>query len=564
MVTGLAGLGGTLFKSEEHKLDKYDTKALGSNITAGNNIIAKTGSTKIVGSNLIAENSIGIKSDIGKIEILSAQEKTDVVRLDKTIKVSAKNLFEVVSDTLKKTQDTKETKLKFTVATAQYDKEAEQTNSINHVSSNLIAKNGDIILDASDDINIEGSNLKALNTIALASEVGNITIKEVQNTKKSKKQETHAKADLSITVQNEYVEIGTAVKAAAESAKQLKKTKDDYQAYKKGIKTLENTLALVKKDYKNKVAGIDYEDIEDLSDIIDDVNDDKKYYVAAIAAAAADLVTKTLAIAQQAAAAGASSGTWGFSVGISLDLVGSKTKSENEIISSLASSIEGKNISLNTNKDLDTNINISGSNLEAQESLNISTGELNVKASQDSSTSKSDSKDISGSVSMTMYGSAGGPTVSLGYGEQHNTSETLNNNNSNLLANNINITTKNDANFEGATVRADDTLNMDIGKDLNVISQRDVSSSNSKGFNLSAGFSIGASDSDAGRDSNGDSTFDTRTTANQKRGARAGNGKIAGANASIGSNTGRTKVKQTVLSSLTGDKVNIKVEIIPI
>ena len=98
-------------------------------------------------------------------------------------------------------------------------------------------------------------------------------------------------------------------------------------------------MALVKKDYKNKVAGIDYEDIEDLSDIIDDVNDDKKYYVAAIAAAAADLVTKTLAIAQQAAAAAASSGTYGFSAGISLDLVGSKTKSENKIISSLASSI---------------------------------------------------------------------------------------------------------------------------------------------------------------------------------------------------------------------------------
>ena len=178
--------------------------------------------------------------------------------------------------------------------------------------------------------------------------------------------------------------------------------------------------------------------------------------------------------------------------------------------------------------------------MEAQESLNISTGELNVKASQDSSTSKSDSKDISGSVSMTMYSDAG-PRVSLGYGEQHNTSETLNNNNSNLLADNINITTKNDANFEGATVRAEDTLNMDIGKDLNVISQRDVSSSNSKGFNLSTGVSLDGSGKKA----------DIVNT---------GNGKIAGANASIGSNTGRTKVKQTVLSSLTGNKVNIKVE----
>ncbi|WP_428025391.1 hemagglutinin repeat-containing protein, partial [Arcobacter sp.] len=57
-------------------------------------------------------------------------------------------------------------------------------------------------------------------------------------------------------------------------------------------------------------------------------------------------------------------------------------------------------------------------------------------------------------------------------------------------------------------------------------SKRNANNSNSNGFNVSAGFSTGG-------------------------------GSVTGINGSVGANTGRTKIKQTVLSSVTGDKVNV-------
>lgn len=77
----------------------------------------------------------------------------------------------------------------------------------------------------------------------------------------------------------------------------------------------------------------------------------------------------------------------------------------------------------------------------------------------------------------------------LGYGEGHQSSDSTTNTNSNLLAKNINIETTNDASFKGATVKADDTLNLKVGGDLSVESQRDSSSSNSNGFNVSVSVS---------------------------------------------------------------------------
>ncbi|MDD2651902.1 MAG: hypothetical protein PHX44_02480 [Sulfurimonas sp.] len=73
------------------------------------------------------------------------------------------------------------------------------------------------------------------------------------------------------------------------------------------------------------------------------------------------------------------------------------------------------------------------------------------------------------------------------------------------------------------------SLNLTVGNNLNIESKRNVTNSNSNGFNVSAGF--GTSE-----------------------------GSVTSANASVGANTGRVKVKQTVLSSVTGDKVTVTTE----
>ncbi len=101
----------------------------------------------------------------------------------------------------------------------------------------------------------------------------------------------------------------------------------------------------------------------------------------------------------------------------------------------------------------------------------------------------------------------------------------------------ISIIEINDANFVGAN----DTLNLNVGNDLVLESLRDEYSSNSKGFNVNAGIGFGS----AGAPSNRIPSLDV--------------GKHSSTNAGMSVNNGTTLNKQTVLSSITGNEVNVNV-----
>ncbi|MFY4802945.1 hemagglutinin repeat-containing protein [Aliarcobacter butzleri] len=527
----------TIYSSEIHKNDKLSSSSVASKLNANKDILIDSGSTTIAGSNLEA-NNIGIKADTGEINILSSQDVQNVTSLDKEIKLG---LSDPIKGIVQNTKDmlTGETKIKFEVGSLTYDEVDKASQTTKNNSSNLKAKEN-LVLDSLTDINVQGSNLKAGENLVLNSTVGDINILNTTDIYNEDIKEKHAKASVNVTVQNEYVEIGTAVKSAVESAEQLKQTKDDYSKYKGEVKKLESTLSDLKQRYKAKEVGIDYSDIEDLSDFIDELKSQEKYYVAAIAAATADLASKTAAVATQAAAAASSSGTWGFSAGISLDVNGEKSKQNINNQTSNASNLNGKNIYINTDEKLSTNTNVVGSNVIADENLYINTNNLNVKASQDNYTSKNDSESINGSIAFTMYGGGGG-TAGLGYGKSDSSSDSFLNNNSQLSGNNVNINVKNDAVFQGANVRANDTLNLNVGNNLVLESLRDEYSSNSKGFNVNAGIGFGS----AGAKANRTPSLDV--------------GKQSSTNAGFSVNNGVTQNKQTVLSSITGDKVNVNV-----
>ncbi|MDN5108413.1 hemagglutinin repeat-containing protein, partial [Aliarcobacter butzleri] len=388
----------TIYSSEIHKNDKLSSSSVASKLNANKDILIDSGSTTIVGSNLEA-NNIGIKADTGEINILSSQDVQNATSLDKEIKLGLSDPIKgIVQNT--KNMFSGETKVKFEVGSLTYDEVDKASQTTKNNSSNLKAKEN-LVLDSLTDINVQGSNLKAGENLVLNSKVGDINILNTTDTYNEDIKEKHAKASVNVTVQNEYVETAQAVKSAVESAEQLKQTKDDYSKYKGEVKKLESTLSDLKQRYKAKEVGIDYEDIEDLSDFIDNLKSQEKYYVAAIAAATADLASKTAAIATQAGTAYASSGTLGFSAGISLDVNGEKSNTSNSNQTSNASNLNGKNIYINTDEKLSTNTNVVGSNVIADENLYINTNNLNVKASQDNYTSKNDSESINGSIAFT-------------------------------------------------------------------------------------------------------------------------------------------------------------------
>ncbi|MDP2078939.1 MAG: hemagglutinin repeat-containing protein [Sulfuricurvum sp.] len=551
LVDPLAGaiLKPSIYTQETHQKDNYDTAAKSSSISAGGNINAQTGTTNIVGSNIAAQGDVIIKADIGGINVASAQELHNASTLDKKTEIKLTDVLTSHTGAYKGLGN--DTKLKFNIASATFDEVSTTAKSVTNKASS-ITSGKNIILDSSDDLAIKGSALSAVEDITLSSRTGNIAITESVDTTSIQTKEKQASADVNLVVQNEFVETGVAVKSVVEAAEQLKKVKEDYNNYKRETKKLEASLETLKADPQ-----VSESDIANLQGLITMTKDDEAYYIAAIAAATVNLASKSVAIAQQVTAAGASTATAGFSAGLSLDMKGSKTSTDTTATKSNASNLNGKNINIATESTKDTSTTIRGSNVQATDTLNITTHDLNILASTDTATSNSDSKDISGSVSMTVYGAATGPQVSLGYGQNSARSSSTTHTNSTLTGNIVNLNATNDATFKGATVRADDTLNINVVNNLTVASVQDTSSSTNHGFNISGGFGFGSDPVNTSNNTDKAVRKVEQGKLNQIVGARTGDGTVASVNSEVGFSNGRSFDTQTVLTSLTGDTVNI-------
>jgi len=117
-------------------------------------------------------------------------------------------------------------------------------------------------------------------------------------------------------------------------------------------------------------------------------------------------------------------------------------------------------------------------------------------------------------------------TTNLVFGNLINNYATnsLINNNSQIISNNMLLNVNNDANLNGANVKANDSLKLDVGNNLNLVSLRDEYSFNNKGSNVSLG---------------------------------GGSGSF---NAGMSNSNGTTTNKQTVLSSIIASKVDVNVK----
>ena len=349
-----------------------------------------------------------------------------------------------------------------------------------------------------------------------------------------------AKAALSITAQNEYVEVAPASLALIEAIKQLKKVKKEYDSYKHTRDDLKDKLHELKQAYKSKTPGIDGSDIEDLSDILENVNDEERYYKANIALAMANVEAKSLALVAQVAAAAKAASNWytfGFSVGVAASVNGHKSKSNSNEVISNPSNLSANNIKIQTPNDT----TITGSNLSANNLIDINTNNLNINSSKNTYTSESKDKSIGGTMRYTMYGGGGG-SAGLNYSTSSSDTESLTNNNSHLYsAKDMNINTANDTTIKGANLRADERLNLKVGNNLNLESVRDKYAYNERGYSVGVGIGFSSDKSPNSSFANPSSTKATSTNANFSR------------------SSSNTITKQTVLSSITANELNVEV-----
>ena len=362
-----------------------------------------------------------------------------------------------------------------------------------------------------------------------------------------------AQAALSITMQNEYAQIAPATIALQEAVKQLNSVKKEYEQYKNEKSNLQTKLNELKQRYKNKEVGINASDIEDLSDILDNIKDEERYYITNVALATTNVASKTTALISQIAAASVSLQTYGFSVGVAANISGTQTNTKNKQTISSSSNLNALNIRLTTNKDKESSTNITGSNLLANNNIDINTKDLNINSSQDRFESDENSKSLSGSAKFTMYGGGGG-SLGLDHSQSNSYSESITNNNSKLISNkDININTTNDTTIKGANLRADGTLNLKVGNNLSLESLRDKYTSNQKDFSISAG--VGFSGNTIAK-SNGITTtglFDKNHFVDINTIDKSST------NANFSRSRSNTITKQTILSSITANELNVEV-----
>jgi len=548
---GIEKIGGGSF-TEVYRSD-YSGKQVKEGISKLSDIkatddIGLNSPTAFITSNMKAGGDINIAAK--NLTISAAANEYSEHNVAKSASVSITKAKDSLNQMKPKSLDEfkKDTSLKAKIASASYDKSNMNSYGTKTVSSNMEAKN--ITLRGDNSLSVIGSNLKAEEDLNLISKDGNINIINSTDTASSSSSSKHLEASLSLTVQNEYAQIAPAAIALAEAVKQLNKTKKQYKEYKQQKNALQDKLVELKNRYKAKEVGIDYSDIEDLQNIIEDVKDEEKYYLSNIALATANVASKTAALISQGSAASSSWVTWGFSVGASAELSGTTSKDSSKSSNSVASNLSGNNIKILTDSNKDTAINIKGSNLYANNDIHLSTHNLFMEASQDSYEAKQSSKTVSGRVSATMYGGGGG-SAGLDYSKSNMKEESLSHNNAKVYAgHNIYALASNDALIKGANLRADNALALKVGHDLSLASLRDSYNYDSKSSSIAAGIGISGTKTTSDPDNPTDIGNNI---------VRYSNSKLSSINANYSRSKSSTTVKQTVLSSITAKELDIEV-----
>lgn len=542
--------GGNLFEMEKKRQGEETSTAQSSSIQSGGSLTVGGGSVKVVGSELNADHNVSLTADTGDVEILAAKETTKTFESEEKLSISLGDGLDGVS--------VEDGRLKVSLGDAKYDKVKQQNDALNHKGSVVSAQN-DLLVNAESSILVEGSTLASdsdgnhQGDLRLTAK-DDVTIKEAVDTLSEQREEIHGKAEASLVVQHQAVEVAKAAKALKDSTDNLKQAKKDYKQYKKSLDSLQTTLVTLEQEYKAKKPGVIYEDIEELQDLVSEVKSDEAWYVAGVALAAEDVVSKTTNLYQQTAALATSVSScaycFGFNAGIQLDIEASQTSASTQSTTSIASNLSGQNVLIKAGSAEGSQANIQGSRLSAKDKLELSANEVNITASKNTQQSKTENKSGSVSASMTVFGATTGINLNASYDRNQNTSSSITHNNSQLNADNVSITSNQDTNIKGATVAANESLTVDVGGNLNVASVQDRHSSSQKGMGISGGLSLSG-----GQTSDGNGAL-PEGTLNSLKGA----GNLTGASGGFNTSNGRTRTKQTVLTSLnSGGSADITV-----
>ena len=529
--------GGDVYTQQQDQQTRQQQSVVQSQLEGTHVNLESNQNVNLIGSNVNAQEQLNISGQ--NVRIASAEQITTTQQQHSKLDVGLGNMLKSLTrpDQLIKLDDGK---LTVQVARSQLDKSSENTTQSTQVASLLQAGNINISANSQQkdqgNIAIVGSTLTSPGDINLSAS-RNITIEEAMEYAETQKKQLQGSAEMKVVVQHQAVEVIKALDAVNKSKKGLKQAQAAYDQYQVELNKLDTQLSQWVELKQNGQGGINQDDINELQMIIDDLKNDKKWYQANITSAQITLALSSTTLIQQTIAAVSSSSTYGFNVGLELEVDATKTKSDNDTTLAKASNISGHNVNIQSHNDTA----IQGSNIQASEQLNILANQLAIRSSQNTSQSSNKTEHGNVTISQTIHGASSVPTISAALDTNQQNASSSTQNNSQLLANNINIKTTKDATIKGANLVASNKLKANIGGNLNLESVYDRSKSKEAGKSI--GISIGIGNGSKSLNLGNSKANSRNRTVNQQTTIQTGDG---GFDINV---AGNTKLRGSVIKS---------------
>ncbi|MGD8840412.1 MAG: hemagglutinin repeat-containing protein [Gammaproteobacteria bacterium] len=503
--------GGSLYTETEDLEGRVANTAVKSRISAGSVSLDAETDVDLEGVDIGARGSLDAKA--AEISVRNAYSDetrySKHTRIDVGIDGFAGNLTDL--DELVRVEDGK---AMVKLGEAEYEHAEKTTTETTAVASTIAA--GDIRFDAGREtgglasktggdveaggnIRVEGSDLLAERRIELNA-AGDVALLDAEQTLTTEDKSQHGKADLNLTLQNEYDQAVRAAKAVKKAERDLRSAREAFYAYEEELAAQEAYFEELRRREAAGEGFVERADVDAFERRLERLRDDEDFYRANIALAATTLASKTTALVKQSGQAAASSQTFGFNAGLELDVDAAEESSLAVHRRSRAANLTAREIAIASGETA----RLRGSNLLADDRIDIAAGDIDVEAGVDASRGEQRRQHVDLTYKWDLLGAdssmdpedLGG---SLSGDGSRSDRDAVGHVQSQVRAANIRLEASGDTRVAGAEIVADETLEVSSG-DLRVESVQDTNYSDSRSLGLShsgAGSGIDAAKTEA-------------------------------------------------------------------
>ncbi|WP_189473065.1 hemagglutinin repeat-containing protein, partial [Litchfieldella qijiaojingensis] len=270
-----------LFESEAYDETTEQSFTAPSRLTAGGRIsLTAPDDIRITGSDLTGKAGIDMEAG-DDLVIGAAAESMRHARKERELELTALDLGQALTQPHELIQ-AEDGQLKFRIGEGRYDAEDLREAHITQRGSQLVS-DGDIRLQADHDLSVIGSRVLADHDddgqgAAILRAGDDLSIIDASEQSTSDHEETHGKAEVSLVVQHQAVEVAKAVEGLNDARQQLEQAQDDYADYRQTLKQAQDSLDRLEQDHAAGEPGVTWQDVQDLREQVADLKDDEAWY----------------------------------------------------------------------------------------------------------------------------------------------------------------------------------------------------------------------------------------------------------------------------------------------